>query len=72
VTVGDGLPGSLPFLREGSSRCPRSIQFPHIVLPDGLTTCIYGGPTWHSGDWVNAKIRYWVASGYAVLAELPQ
>ena len=33
----------------------------------GLIGYVHGGPTWHSEDWVNPKIQFWVASGYAVL-----
>ncbi len=33
----------------------------------GLIGYIHGGPTWHSEDWVNPKIQFWVAEGYAVL-----
>ncbi|WP_137112660.1 prolyl oligopeptidase family serine peptidase [Rhodobacter sp. SY28-1] len=35
--------------------------------PKGLIGYVHGGPTWHSEDWVNPKIQFWVASGYAVL-----
>ena len=35
--------------------------------PKGLIAYVHGGPTWHSEDWVNAKIQFWVANGYAVL-----
>ncbi len=33
----------------------------------GLIAYVHGGPTWHSEDWVNPKIQFWVANGYAVL-----
>lgn len=33
----------------------------------GLIGYVHGGPTWHSEDWVNPKIQFWVACGYAVL-----
>jgi dienelactone hydrolase len=33
----------------------------------GLIGYVHGGPTWHSEDWVNPKIQFWVAQGYAVL-----
>jgi len=33
----------------------------------GLIAYIHGGPTWHSEDWVNPKIGFWVQSGYTVL-----
>ncbi len=33
----------------------------------GLIAYVHGGPTWHSEDWVNPKIQFWVQSGYAVL-----
>jgi dipeptidyl aminopeptidase/acylaminoacyl peptidase len=33
----------------------------------GLVAYVHGGPTWHSEDWVNPRIQFWVASGYAVL-----
>jgi dienelactone hydrolase len=33
----------------------------------GLIVYVHGGPTWHSEDWVNPKIGFWVQSGYAVL-----
>lgn len=33
----------------------------------GLIAYIHGGPTWHSEDWVNPKVQFWVQSGYAVL-----
>ncbi|MFN4193741.1 MAG: prolyl oligopeptidase family serine peptidase [Tabrizicola sp.] len=35
--------------------------------PKGLIGYVHGGPTWHSEDWVNPKIQFWVACGYAVL-----
>jgi len=33
----------------------------------GLICYVHGGPTWHSEDWVNPKIGFWVQSGYTVL-----
>ncbi|MDP5084745.1 MAG: prolyl oligopeptidase family serine peptidase [Yoonia sp.] len=33
----------------------------------GHITYVHGGPTWHSEDWVNPKIQFWVALGYSVL-----
>lgn len=33
----------------------------------GLIGYIHGGPTWHSEDWMNPKIQFWLACGYAVL-----
>lgn len=36
-------------------------------VPKGLVAYVHGGPTWHSEDWVNPKIGYWVQQGYAVL-----
>ena len=33
----------------------------------GLICYVHGGPTWHSEDWVNPKIGYWVQLGYTVL-----
>jgi len=35
--------------------------------PRGLIAYVHGGPTWHSEDWVNPKVQFWVQSGYAVL-----
>ncbi|MFZ1468514.1 MAG: prolyl oligopeptidase family serine peptidase [Paracoccaceae bacterium] len=35
--------------------------------PKGLIGYVHGGPTWHSEDWMNPKIQFWVANGYAVL-----
>ncbi|MEZ5798075.1 MAG: prolyl oligopeptidase family serine peptidase [Paracoccaceae bacterium] len=35
--------------------------------PKGLIAYVHGGPTWHSEDWVNPKIQFWAALGYAVL-----
>ncbi len=35
--------------------------------PRGLIAYVHGGPTWHSEDWVNPKIGFWVQSGFAVL-----
>ncbi|GAB1480824.1 prolyl oligopeptidase family serine peptidase [Paracoccaceae bacterium] len=53
-TAGDGTPlqGWL-YLPEGP--------------PRGFIAYVHGGPTWHSEDWVNPKIGFWVQSGYAVL-----
>jgi len=34
---------------------------------NGLIGYVHGGPTWHSEDWVNPKIGFWVQQGYAVL-----
>ncbi|THD85610.1 S9 family peptidase [Aliigemmobacter aestuarii] len=36
-------------------------------VPRGLIAYVHGGPTWHSEDWVNPKIGFWVQMGYAVL-----
>jgi len=33
----------------------------------GLIVLVHGGPTWHSEDWVNPKIGFWVQAGYTVL-----
>jgi len=33
----------------------------------GHVTYVHGGPTWHSEDWVNPKIQFWVGLGYSVL-----
>ena len=42
-----------------------------LYRPDGpckgLIGYVHGGPTWHSEDWVNPKIQFWVSQGYAVL-----
>ncbi len=35
--------------------------------PKGIIAYVHGGPTWHSEDWVNPKIGFWVQLGYAVL-----
>ena len=34
---------------------------------NGFIAYIHGGPTWHSEDWVNPKVQFWVASGFTVL-----
>ncbi|MCX7889461.1 MAG: prolyl oligopeptidase family serine peptidase [Rhodobacteraceae bacterium] len=36
-------------------------------VPKGLIAYVHGGPTWHSEDWVNPRVQFWVQSGYAVL-----
>ncbi len=33
----------------------------------GLVAYIHGGPTWHSEDWINPRIQFFVQSGYTVL-----
>ncbi len=33
----------------------------------GFVAYIHGGPTWHSEDWVNPKIQFWVQAGLTVL-----
>lgn len=33
----------------------------------GLVVWVHGGPTWHSEDWVNPKVQFWVDAGYTVL-----
>ncbi len=33
----------------------------------GFIAYVHGGPTWHSQDWVNPKIGFWVQAGYTVL-----
>lgn len=33
----------------------------------GFVAYVHGGPTWHSEDWVNPKIGFWVQAGYTVL-----
>ncbi|MBL9052416.1 MAG: S9 family peptidase [Tabrizicola sp.] len=35
--------------------------------PKGLIGYIHGGPTWHSEDWVNPRIQFFLSQGYAVL-----
>lgn len=35
--------------------------------PRGLIAFVHGGPTWHSEDWVNPKVGFWLAAGFAVL-----
>jgi len=53
-TSGDGRPcqGWL-YTPEGPSR--------------GFICYVHGGPTWHSEDWVNPKIGFWVQAGFTVL-----
>jgi dipeptidyl aminopeptidase/acylaminoacyl peptidase len=36
-------------------------------LAKGLIGYVHGGPTWHSEDWLNPKIQFWLSQGYAVL-----
>ncbi len=42
-----------------------------LYRPDGpskgLICYVHGGPTWHSEDWVNPRIGFWVQRGYTVL-----
>ncbi len=33
----------------------------------GLVTWVHGGPTWHSEDWVNPKVQFYVNAGFTVL-----
>jgi dienelactone hydrolase len=33
----------------------------------GFICYVHGGPTWHSEDWVNPKIGFWVQRGFTVL-----
>ena len=33
----------------------------------GFICYVHGGPTWHSEDWVNPEIGFWVQAGYTVL-----
>ena len=33
----------------------------------GLVVYVHGGPTWHSEDWVNPSIGFWVQAGFTVL-----
>ena len=35
--------------------------------PKGTIIYVHGGPTWHSEDWVNAQIQFFVAQGFTVL-----
>jgi fermentation-respiration switch protein FrsA (DUF1100 family) len=35
--------------------------------PKGLIAYVHGGPTWHSEDWMNPKIQFWLSQGFAVL-----
>lgn len=35
--------------------------------PKGLIGYIHGGPTWHSEDWMNPRIQFFLSLGYAVL-----
>ncbi|UPH72626.1 prolyl oligopeptidase family serine peptidase [Abyssibius alkaniclasticus] len=35
--------------------------------PRGHVTYVHGGPTWHSEDWTNPKIQFWLSCGYSVL-----
>lgn len=41
--------------------------FRPVGPPRGLIAYVHGGPTWHSEDWVNPKVQFWVQSGWAVL-----
>ena len=52
--TGDGLPC------QGWLYEPEGVSKGFIVL-------VHGGPTWHSEDWVNPKIGFWVQAGYSVL-----
>ena len=42
-----------------------------LHVPDGpskgFIAYVHGGPTWHSEDWVNPRIGFWVQLGYTVL-----
>jgi dienelactone hydrolase len=42
-----------------------------LYQPDGpskgLIVWVHGGPTWHSEDWVNPKIAFYVQAGFTVL-----
>ena len=42
-----------------------------LYAPDGpsrgFIAYVHGGPTWHSEDWVNPKIGFWVQAGFTVL-----
>lgn len=53
-TTGDGLP------------CQGWLYLPDAASK-GLIVLVHGGPTWHSEDWVNPKIGFWVQAGYTVL-----
>jgi dipeptidyl aminopeptidase/acylaminoacyl peptidase len=35
--------------------------------PKGTIVYVHGGPTWHSQDWINAQIQYFVSQGFHVL-----
>ncbi|MCC5972980.1 MAG: S9 family peptidase [Rubellimicrobium sp.] len=77
---GDCTPLATPDLPGATFTAPETL---HWTAPDGETvqgylyrpqgtprghvTYVHGGPTWHSEDWVNAKIQFWVALGYSVL-----
>jgi dipeptidyl aminopeptidase/acylaminoacyl peptidase len=35
--------------------------------PKGTIVYVHGGPTWHTEDWVNAQIQFFVSQGFNVL-----
>jgi dipeptidyl aminopeptidase/acylaminoacyl peptidase len=35
--------------------------------PQGTIVYVHGGPTWHSPDWINPQIQYFVSQGFHVL-----
>jgi dipeptidyl aminopeptidase/acylaminoacyl peptidase len=35
--------------------------------PKGTIVFVHGGPTWHSEDWINVQIQYFVSQGFTVL-----
>ncbi|MGC9333429.1 MAG: alpha/beta hydrolase family protein, partial [Anaerolineae bacterium] len=35
--------------------------------PKGTIVYVHGGPTWHSQDWINAQIQFFVSQGFHVL-----
>ncbi len=38
-----------------------------VGVSKGLVVWVHGGPTWHSEDWVNPKVQFYVNAGYTVL-----
>ena len=66
----DGFPGIAPQDFRWSAPDGRAMQgwlYRPEGPPKGLIGYVHGGPTWHSEDWLNPKIQFWVANGYAVL-----
>ena len=63
---GFARPGDFRWTAPDGTACQGWLYQP-VTTSKGLIVVVHGGPTWHSEDWVNPMIGFWVQAGYTVL-----